>query len=128
MEANSKTISNVCFDEVDFGVGIRENDGILSVRWPGGVYLKLKNTWAYHLTIERDGYIFKHQIFKKNDDQLLLWIERWAKDISNGRYSAKKTERQMILDIITERNLTSDARIETVQVKWKKKQSYGTMS
>lgn len=100
-------MDNECFDELDFGCGEREIDKMLSVRWPDGVYLKLQYTWAYDLTIERDGYIFKHQMFKKNDAQLLLWIKRWAKDISSGRYKAKKTERERVLDIITKRNLTS---------------------
>lgn len=100
-------MSDECFDEVDFGNGVRQVDGILSVRWPDGVCLKLQNSWAFHLTIERDGYIFKHQIFKKKDEQLLLCVKRWTKDISNGRYKTKKTEREQILDIITERHLTS---------------------
>lgn len=107
MGTGRTTVSDICLDEVDFGEGIKMPDGILSVRWPGGVCLKLRNSWAYHLTIERDGYIFMHQIFRKNEEQLLLWVKRWAKDISSGRYSSKKTERGHIYDIIIQRNLTS---------------------
>lgn len=107
MGTDRTTISNVCFDEVDFGNGVRQTDGILSVRWSDGVYLKLQNSWAYHLTIERDKYIFKHQIFRKKDDQLLLCVKRWAKDISDGRYKTKKTGRERIFDIIVKKNLTS---------------------
>lgn len=99
--------SYICFDEIDFGTGIRQTDGLLCVRWPNGIYLKLIKTWAYHLTIERDRYIFQHQIFRKNNTELLLWIERWSKDISSGKYNSKKTEREKILDIVRKRSLTS---------------------
>lgn len=58
MGTGRTTVSDICLDEVDFGEGIKMPDGILSVRWPGGVCLKLRNSWAYHLTIERDGYIY----------------------------------------------------------------------
>ena len=54
-------MDNECFDELDFGCGVREIDKMLSVRWPDSVYLKLQYTWAYDLTIERDGYIFKRE-------------------------------------------------------------------
>lgn len=104
---DSKTFADTRFKDIDFGSGIRQNDGMLTVRWIDGVYLKLRKTWAYSLTIERNGYIFRHQIFKKNDAQLLIWIERLARDISNGKYKTKKTEKERILDIITNRNLVS---------------------
>ncbi|WP_416325919.1 DUF6678 family protein [[Eubacterium] hominis] len=107
METNGKTLPNTGFNDIDFGSGIRQNDGILSVYWPDGVRLKLQKDWMYLLTIERDGYIFTRQRFKKLDHQLLIWVERFAKDISAGRYKTKKTEKEMILDIITKRNLVS---------------------
>lgn len=107
MTNNREILPDTNFNDIDFGSGIRENDGILSVRWPDGVHLKLRKTWAYMLTIERDRYIFWHQIFKKNDTGLLIWVERLARDISNGRYTTKKTEKERIIDIITNRNLTS---------------------
>ncbi|WP_313076071.1 DUF6678 family protein [Lacrimispora sp.] len=107
METDRTNILNVCFDEVDFGNGVRQDNQILSVRWSDGVYLKIQNSWVYHVTIERDEYIFKHQIFRKEDDQLLLCLKRWAKDISDGRYKTKKTGRERIFDIIVKRNLTS---------------------
>lgn len=106
MAADSKTLEDKSFADVDFGNGVRQDDGILSVRWSDGVCLKLQKNWAYHLTIERDGYIFRHQIFRKNDAGLLTWIERCAKDISSGKYKAKKTERERILEIVSKKNLT----------------------
>lgn len=107
METDGTTIPDTSFNAVDFGSGKRQKDGILSVRWPDGVCLKIQKDWMYSLTIERDGYIFTRQRFKKNDKQLLIWVERMAKDISNGRYTTKKTEKEIILDIITKRNLAS---------------------
>lgn len=107
METDGTTIPDTSFNAVDFGSGKRQKDGILSVRWPDGVCLKIQKDWIYSLTIERDGYIFTRQRFKKNDKQLLIWVERMAKDISNGRYTTKKTEKEIILDIITKRNLAS---------------------
>lgn len=99
--------SDICFDKIDFENGVRLNEGLLTVRWPNDIYLKLIKTWAYHLTIERDGNIFMHQIFKKSDERLIIWVQRWSKDISDGKYNTKKTERERILDIIVERSLTS---------------------
>lgn len=107
MGADSLTMPDTFFDGVDFGSGVRQAGGILSVRWPGGVSLKLQSSWAYHLNIERDGCILKHQIFRKNDAQLLLWVKRWARDISDGRYNTKKTGSEQIFEIIATRNLTS---------------------
>lgn len=96
METDGTTIPDTSFNAVDFGSGKRQKDGILSVRWPDGVCLKIQKDWMYSLTIERDGYIFTRQRFKKNDKQLLIWVERMAKDISNGRYTTKKTEKEII--------------------------------
>ena len=104
---NMETNSYDYFDEIDFGNGIRQTNDMLSVRWPTGVYLKLQYTWAYQLTIERDRYVFKRQVFKKIDEQLVLTVKRWAKDITDGKYKTKKTEREQISDIIKKRNLTS---------------------
>lgn len=64
MTNDSKTFADTRFKDIDFGSGIRQNDGMLTVRWTDGVYLKLRKTWAYSLTIERNGYIFRHQIFR----------------------------------------------------------------
>ena len=91
METDGKTLPDISFNDIDFGSGIRQNDGMLSVLWPDGVCLKLQKDWAYSLTVERDGYIFTRQRFKKKDNQLLIWVERLAKDISNGRYKTKKS-------------------------------------
>lgn len=74
-----KAVGNICFDGVNFGNGVRQADGLLCVRWPDGVYLKLENSWAYHLIIERDSYALQHRTFKKNDAQLMIWVERWVK-------------------------------------------------
>ena len=51
METNGKTLPNTGFNDIDFGSGIRQNDGILSVYWPDGVRLKLQKDWMYLLTI-----------------------------------------------------------------------------
>lgn len=107
MTTEQDAILDDSFHAMDFGSGIRQDDGLLSVRWPGGVCLKLQKNWAYHLMIVRDGYIFRHQILQKNDAQLLLWVERFAKDISDGKYKTKKTEKERILEILSKRNLTS---------------------
>lgn len=96
------------FDEVDFGDGIKQQESsILSVRWPGGVCLKLYHNWAYHLIIVRDGSIFKHQRFRKEDSQILLSVKQWTTDICQGKYQHKKTEQEEIYDILVRRNLTS---------------------
>lgn len=116
MDEAQRVLSGEQFDEVDFGNGIRMLEGILSVRWPGGVCLKLSYTWAYHLTIERDGSSFKHQIFRKEDNQILNYVKRWVKDICNGRYSRKKTDQEQIQEVIIHRNLTSYMN----NTKWKK--------
>lgn len=107
MTTDREILSDTSFNDIDFGSGIRQNDGMLTVRWPDGVSLKLQKNWAYHLIIERDGYIFKHQIFRQNNTQILIWIKRFAKDISNGKYKTKKTEKERILEIIIKRNLSS---------------------
>ena len=104
---NCKSLSDMCFDEIDFGDGVRQPEAILSVCWPGGVCLKLNNTWAYHLTIEREGSVFKHQSFRKKDEQILLCVKQWTKDICDGKYKSKKTEREQIYEIVTQRKLTS---------------------
>lgn len=98
---------DICFDEVDFGNGVRQSDELLSVRWPGGVYLKLRKTWTYHLSIERNDCMLRHQTFRKPDAQLLLWVKRWAKDISSGRYDTKKTKQELLWDIVIKRDLAS---------------------
>lgn len=102
-----EALPDISFNEVDFGTGVRQTGSMLSVRWPDGVYLKVEKDWAYRLIIERDGYIFRRQIFKKNDTKLLTWVERMAEDISSGKYKTKKTEKERILDIIIQRDLTS---------------------
>ena len=38
---------------------------MLSVLWPDGVCLKIQKDWVYSLTVERDGYIFTRQRFKR---------------------------------------------------------------
>lgn len=93
METDGTTIPDTSFNAVDFGSGKRQKDGILSVRWRWCM-LKIQKDWMYSLTIERDGYIFTRQRFKKNDKQLLIWVERMAKDISNGRYTTKKPKKR----------------------------------
>lgn len=107
MVNDNTTMSDTFFAGVDFGNGIKQAEGILSVRWPDGVYLKVQKSWAYYLKIERNGCILMHQTFRKNDALLLLWVQRWAHDIADGRYKTKQTERERIADIIVRRNLTS---------------------
>ena len=42
METDGKTLPDISFNDIDFGSGIRQNDGMLSVLWPDGVCLKLQ--------------------------------------------------------------------------------------
>lgn len=116
MNKDQEILLDDYFDEVDFGNGIRQPEGIISVRWPNGVCLKLSYTWIYDLTIRRDKTTFRRQRFRTEDGEILRYVKRWAKDICDGRYDRKKTEGEQIQEIITKRRLTSYMN----NTKWKK--------
>lgn len=111
MKGNSSKLQKICFDEFDFEDGIKQNEAatdiLLSVRWHGGIYLKIKYTWTYFLTIERNDFPFYTQRFAKKDGHMLRSVSRCVKDIQSGRYSNKKTGREQIQEILICRGLTS---------------------
>lgn len=108
MNRGNEELLDFKFEEMDFGNGRKEDAKILTVRWKGGIYLKLSYSWLYRLTITRENETLRHMVFQKaNREDICLWVTRWAKEINDGKYNNKKTAREEIQSILEKRNLTS---------------------
>ncbi len=103
-----------CFEGFDFGDGVKQKSDdenyFLSVQWDSGIFLKIREnkcTGAYYLTIERDGTSFYSQLFSKANEHVPRAVEQCVREIQSGKYKNKKTERELIQEIIARRGLTS---------------------
>lgn len=113
--------NNLCFDDfknVDLGKGkfIENNKldkenffkDIMIAVWPGGVSLKLLmfSGKYYRIIVYKDDSSFESfQLY--GSENVLSYVQKLAKNINDGKYDTKKTDKEKAQKIINHRQLTS---------------------
>lgn len=113
--------NNLCFDDfsdIDLGRGnFIENkqldknnfsNNIMSAVWPGGVSLELLmfNSKYYRISVYKDDTIFESLQFK-GAASVLSYVQKLTKNINDGQYNRKKTDKEKARKIIEDKQLTS---------------------